>query len=155
VNAALVRPDPLKLTEFVVNAPHGLDKNHAPLPQLITPSGYSPESGRFGLLRVSNVTVCAPAPTGVDVAVGVGVAVGAAVAVDVGVAVRVGVGLGVGLAVAVGVDVAGCPPPGPPPTITRSSKFVSQPLLLPTVTSRQLAVQPVAIVRRSPPKRNT
>jgi hypothetical protein len=89
---------------------------------------------------------------GVSVCVGVFVAIGVNDAVGVLVAVAVAVGVFVGPAgVAVGVFVAVAVGTGaPPPSWTRLSKLVSQPLLLPTVTVVQVLPQPVVSVATCP-----
>ena len=59
VKDSLVEPGPLKPTLLVVNARHGPDRYHRPVPQLMTPAGYCPLSARLGFGRSSKVTVCA------------------------------------------------------------------------------------------------
>src|SRR5262245_38382226 len=98
-------PAPLKETLLVVSRPQGAEWYQAPVPQLITPAGYSPLSTCSCPVRSSNVTVSAP-PAGVLVAVGLGV--GVVVPVGVGVVVPVGVRVGVAVEVAVAVAVLVC-----------------------------------------------
>src|SRR5947208_2856206 len=123
---SLVDVAPLKPTLIVVNAPNGPANHHRFVPQSITPVGYCPLRERLPFVRLSKVTVWDPAAGGTEVAVAVGLAVGVP-----------GVAEGDGVPA---VAVAGGLPAGPL-SISRLSKLVSQPLVLPIVTGLQAAVQ--------------
>src|SRR5262245_33452648 len=62
VNPALVGPSPLKLALFVVKSCHGPERSQLPVPQSITPAGYSPFSGVLAVRSLKWTVNCPCGP---------------------------------------------------------------------------------------------